>query len=195
METVWCPPMSRCLALLPLVLLGCPERVAVSPVAPPAPVAVEAPDAGVAVTAAKVEAWLGYHRELKALATEDGGEPDAKTKAKAERALRERLGLTEPELEHLEALISAVVAQRTIGRLTGAEAVREFDKATIALKPEQRQKVEQAFGDVRTRAQQAASLEAERARFGDEAVSLVLAREAEVTATWDSLLDGRGGRR
>ena len=40
-----------------------------------------------------------------------------------------------------------------------------------------------------------ASLDAERAKFGADAVSMVLAREAEVTATWDALLDGKGERR
>lgn len=188
------PAMTRLLALCTAALLGCPER---GPAAAPVPpvVAHVVADGGSGVTAAKLDAWLAYHKALSALAAPDGGALDAKGKAKAERELRSGLGLSEGELDHLETLIAAVVAQRTISRLTGAEAVREFERVTLSLKPEQRQKVEQAFGDVRTRAAQTASLDAERATFGDAAVSLVLAREAELTAVWDSLLDGRGERR
>jgi hypothetical protein len=92
-------------------------------------------------------------------------------------------------------VVAAVVAQRTIATLTGAEAVKEFERVTQGLSVEYRQKVEQAFGDVRARAQQVASLDAERARFGAAAVDLVLAREAEVTQVWNSLLNGQGETR
>ncbi|MBL8918090.1 MAG: hypothetical protein JNJ54_04445 [Myxococcaceae bacterium] len=185
--------MSRLLVLSTAALLGCPERAPTSSSAPVVVGQVAADGGG--VTAARLDAWLAYHKALGALAAPDGGALDARAKAKAEREIRRGLGLTEGDLDQLETLIAAVVAQRTISRLTGAEAVREFERVTLSLKPEQRQKVEQAFGDVRTRAAQTASLDAERARFGEEAVSLVLAREAELTATWDSLLDGRGERR
>jgi hypothetical protein len=174
---------------LALVLMGCPPRAEQNP---PAPVPATSPDSPVqatpTITAEKLDAWLRYHRVL-AEQSKDAG-TDIKRLSLLERDSRQRAGLSEAELELLEDCISAVVAQRTIAKLTGAEAVRDFDKVTVGLRAEQRQKVEAAFGDVRAKAQQAASLEAERAKFG-EAVTVVLAREAEVTATWNALLDVR----
>lgn len=189
--------MNRLPLILSLLFVACPERKQTSVDAPVVqqPTMPTAVDAGLTLTAAKLDAWLTYHQQLRALVGDDGGALDMKVKAKRERSLREALQLSEPELDALEELVGAVVAQRTISRLTGAEAVKEFDKVTLGLKAEQREKVEQAFGDVRTRAQAVASLDAERAKFGAEAVALVLAREAEVTATWDALLDGKGERR
>lgn len=189
--------MNRLPLLLALLLVACPERkqVAVEPAPVERTTTAESPDAGITLTVAKLDAWLTYHRQLRALVSDDGGALDMKAKAKRERSLREDLQLSEPELDSIEELVGAVVAQRTISRLTGAEAVKEFDKVTLGLKAEQREKVEQALGDVRTRAQAVASLDAERAKFGADAVAMVLAREAEVTATWDALLDGKGERR
>ena len=187
--------MSSRWTVLTLLLLGCPERREVSSVAADAgglrPVAVT--EAVAAISAEKLDAWLRYHRALSAAVGVDGG-LDAKGKALRERAVRAEAGLTEADVDRLEELIGAVVTQRTIGKLTGAEALRGFDKVTLTLKPEQRQKVEEAFGDVKARAQQGASLDAERAKFGDDAVTLVLAREAELTEVWNSLLNGRGER-
>jgi hypothetical protein len=195
MQTVWCAPMSSRLHLLTLLLLGCPERRAVASVRPDAGGSQRAaqPEAVAAISAAKLDAWLRYHRALSVTGGEDAG-LDAKGRALRERAVRAEAGLTELDIDRLEDVIGAVVTHRTIGKLTGAEALRGFDKVTLTLKPEQRQKVEAAFGDVKARAQQGASLEAERAKFGDEAVTLVLAREAELTEVWDSLLNGRGER-
>lgn len=190
---VRCGPMSRPLALVILVLVACPARREASSAGPDAGSARSStePEAVAPVSAAKLDAWLRYHRALRA--GDDGG-LDAKGRALHERAVRTEAGLSEADVDRLEDLIGAVVTQRTIGKLTGAEALRGFDKVTVTLKAEQRQKVEEAFGDVKARAQQGASLEAERAKFGDEAVSLVLTREPELTEVWDSLLNGRGER-
>lgn len=195
MQTVWCAPMSRPLALLTLLLVGCPERREVSSSPSDAAIARPStqPEAVVPISAAKLDAWLRYHHALRAFSSDDAG-IDAKGRALRERAVRTEAGLTEADVDGLEDLIGAVVTQRTLGKLTGAEALRGFDKVTLTLKPEQRQKVEEAFGDVKARAQQGASLDAERAKFGDEAVGLVLAREAELTEVWESLLNGRGER-
>lgn len=187
--------MSSRWTVLTLLFFACPERGGVSSAGVDAgglrPIAAAEPVA--TISAAKLDGWLRYHRALNADLGGDGG-LDAKGKALRERVVRAEAGLTEADVDRLEELIGAVVTQRTIGKLTGAEALRGFDKVTLTLKPEQRQKVEEAFGDVKARAQQGASLDAERAKFGDDAVTLVLAREAELTEVWNSLLNGRGER-
>ncbi len=157
--------------------------------------AVAALDAGWALTPALLDAWVRYHRQLRSISTQaDGGLPVAAL-ARLELKLRRAEGLTEGDLDRIEAVVSAVVVQRSVSGLTGAEAVREFEKATVTVKPELRAQVEKAFGDVKLRAHQSASLEAERALFGDDAVTLVLSREAEVTELWNGLLDPQGADR
>ncbi|MCA2982002.1 MAG: hypothetical protein INH41_15895 [Myxococcaceae bacterium] len=184
------------LSLVVVALMACPPGPRTSREAPP--VAVSAPppeafDAGWALTPARLEAWLMYHRSGRAAV--DGGPRDALGQAKAALEAQRRLGLSDEDLERTDEVVAAVVAQRTIATLTGAEAVREFERVTLGLSAEQRQKMEQAFGDVRARARQLATLDAERARFGDAAVDAVLAREPEVTQVWNALLDGRGDPR
>jgi hypothetical protein len=187
--------MSTRLVLLTLLLLGCPDRREVPSASPRTesgrPTAESFTDSG--VSAAKLDAWLRYHHALRTISSDDGG-IDVKGKALKERGVRAQMGLTEADVDKIEDLVAAVVTQRTIATFTGAQALRGFDKVTLTLKPEQRFKVEEAFGDVKARAQLGASLDAERAKFGDEAVTLVLSREAELTEVWDSLLNGRGER-
>jgi hypothetical protein len=187
-------------AILTIAALGlnaCPQSERLKKETPPAAPAVtaEAADAGWTLRSGTLEAWLSYHRGVAGLLAADGGRLDVMARARAELALRRSLGLSEVDLERTDEVVAAVVAQRTIATLTGAEAVKEFEKVTQGLKPEQRQKVEQAFGDVRARAQQVASLDPERTRFGDSAVDAVLAREVEVTKLWNALMDGRGDTR
>jgi hypothetical protein len=185
------------IAIAALGLNACPESERLKKETPlsPAVATAEVADAGWTLTAGTLEAWLAYHRGAAGLVAVDGGRLDVMDRARAEVALRRSLKLSEVDLERTDEVVAAVVAQRTIATLTGAEAVKEFEKVTQGLKPEQRQKVEQAFGDVRARAQQVASLDQERARFGGAAVDAVLVREAEVTKVWNALMDGRGDMR
>lgn len=182
------PMVDRIAAALLLALTGCRAGGTVSTAADAAAVVVV--DAGARSVAERVDAWLRYHAALHG----DDADAGLLVRARREVAARTWAGLSEAELDEVEELVAAVVSQRTLARLTGAEALREFERMTSALKPEQRQKVEAAFGDAKARAGQS-SLEPERAKFGDEAVSAVLAREAEITAVWEGLLDGRGARR
>jgi hypothetical protein len=105
-------------------------------------------DAGSVLTPAKVDAWLGYQRQM--LATLDAGALD---RARRERALRLDAGLTEDDIDHIEAM-----------------------------------------REVRARSSAASSLEAEKALYGAESVKAVLAREAQVIKTWDTLVEGGKGK-
>lgn len=172
-----------------VVFCACPKRDAAPVEVAATPAAL---DAGARPIGELIDAWLAYHRDLARDA--DAG-LDAVARARRERSVRSTAGVSESEIDTVETLIGAVVTQRTIAKLTGAEALKEFERATGTLKPEQRQKVEAAFGEVKSRAAQSATLEAERATFGDDAVNAVLAKEAEVTAMWEQLLEGRGERK
>jgi hypothetical protein len=91
------------------------------------------------------------------------------------------------EIDFIESAVVAVLAQRMLGRLSGAEALGEFDEAPKALGPEQQLRVDEALGELKAKARQVASLDVERQRFGSEAVDLILEREAEVEALWERL--------
>lgn len=142
-----------------------------------------------ALTDDKLSAWLRWHALLRA---SDAG-IDARGRALLERAALLDAGLREVDVDRIEDLVSAVVAERTVERLTGTAAMDQFKKALADLSPEQRAKAEATFAESSVKAAPHASAQAVlEARFGEAAVKLVLSREAEVTKTWDALLEGRG---
>lgn len=181
-----------------LLFLGC-SRAAGPVAAPDAGPAVEAPrDAGPLVNEARLDAWLRWQQGLAGLppiGRGDGGEGAAlRLRARQEAALLADAGLTSDEADALEAVVAAVVAERNVARLTGAEALQQFKAGLAQLGDAQRQKAEQALADLQAKSQQG-NLGAVEAQFGVEAVRVVLTREAEVTKTWDALLEARGDKR
>ena len=173
---------------------ACAKPALKAPAAATPPVAstevpVIAEDAGWGLTEAKVVAWLGYQRAM--MVRSDAG---ALERARRERALRTDAGLTEDDVDRIEDVVAAVVTQRNLARLTGTDAVRQFEQAAALLTPAQRAKAEQAMADLRARSAQATSLDAEKARFGVDAVNAVLAHEAEATKTWDTLVEAKEPR-
>ena len=156
----------------------------------PAPAALSdaVPDAGW-LTPAKVDAWLRYHQRL--LTRPDGGTLDLPQRARRERAVRLDAGLSEDEVDRIEDLVAAVVTARTLSRLTGGDALRDFEQATANLTPTQRAQAQKAMADLRAKTQQTSGFETERSRFGAEAVDAVMAREAEITKTWDWLVEAK----
>lgn len=186
---------------LPVALwLGCPKPAAV-PDAAPAPVVDASADAGGWLQPAALEAWLAYQRALAALPQVSRGDAgpatardDVRVRARAEAALRADAGLSLGEVDRIEALVAAVVTERTLARLVGADALAQFRGALAGLGDEQRQKAEAALSALDAK-RDAGSLDAVEAEFGTDAVRLVLTREAEVTKTWDALLEARGGTR
>ncbi len=141
---------------------------------------------------AKIEAWLWYQKHLLRDPLNDAG-PGVSLpvgRAKRERALRVDAGLSEDDIDFIEDLVAAVVTARNLAKLTGADAMRDFEQAAVALTPAQKSQSAQAMAGIRARAAQAASLEAEKARFGSANVEAVLAREGECTKTYDAMVEG-----
>lgn len=174
--------------------LGCPPS-SPSSAAVDAGAATHAVDAGPPVTAARLDAWLAWHRALAALPVRDGGAGELRQRARLEAALLADAGLTDAQADAIEAVVAAVVAERSVAKLTGAEALTQFKAGLQALAPEQRAKAEAALADLQARAAPQGALVAVEAQFGVDAVRVVLDREAEVTKTWDALLEARGDRR
>lgn len=181
---------------LTLFFLACQRSVVTSapPDAGPAPVA--ALDAGPVVTEARLGAWLTWQKAVWALPplSPDGGGAGLRLRARQEAALLAEAGLTSDQADAIEAVVAAVVAERNVARLTGAEALQQFRAGMEQLSVEQRLKAEAALADLQAKSSQG-SLGPVETLHGVEAVRVVLTREAEVTKTWDALLEARGEKR
>ncbi len=183
----------RTILCLTAVLLACTKPVA--PEANDASVpgggafktGSEALDGG-ALTPAKLDAWLGYQRQMMMMAKSDAG---ALGRARLERAARLDAGLSEDDIDRIEDLVAAVVTGRNLLKLTGGDALREFEQATASLTPAQRAQAQKAMADLKAKAQQTAGFEAERAKFGADVVNAVMAREAEATKTYEALVEAK----
>lgn len=195
-------PVRRALVLLLAGsgLLACPKPT-VAPDASASAPEVAAADAGSWLTAEALDGWLRYQRGAAALAPVgrgDGGavtaRDEVKARSHAEAALRADAGLTAEQVDRIEALVAAVVTQRTLAKLSGGDALVKFEGALEELGPEQRAKAEAALTELKAKAP-APSLAAAEAEFGADAVRLVLTREAEVTKTWNALLDATRGEK
>ncbi len=155
-----------------------------------------AADAGFTLTPQKLDAWLAYAAfvlSFPPLGKGDGGlREEVQRRARLDERFRADAGLAEEDVDGIEELVGAVVAQRNISRITGAEALRELERATNELKEEPRAQAQKALAEIRAKSAPAAGLVEERARYGDENVRVLLTREAEVTKTWDALMDVRG---
>lgn len=181
--------------VLAVVSIGCTRASVSASTSPDASANVaQAGEAEVAwvLTDDKLSAWLRWHALLRAA---DAG-VDARARALLERATLADAGLRASDVDRIEDLVSAVVAERTVERLTGTAAMEQFKKALAELSPEQRAKAEATFAETSAKAAPHASAQSVlEARFGEGPVKLVLSREAEVTKTWDALLEGRGDQK
>ena len=162
------------------------------------------PDAGVALTVAKLDGFLAYERllrgepspsarEVRRLSqAADGGsraleEAYAGLRQRTERAqaLRADAGLTTAEVQALETLTAEVALARAgSGGPELEEALRALEAAKDQLPAEQRAGVEKTVARLRAQQERAQTLSDVRARWGDSAVDVVLAREKAVLELW-----------
>ncbi len=159
---------------------------------PPETDAGQPVDAGWVLTRSKVEAWLKVQRQLAGLgpfATDAGVRAEARRRARTELALLADAGLTRADVDQVEDCIAPFVAERNVERLSGGEALAQFKRALDDLTPEQREKAEAAFANAKSNGSPLPALEA---RLGREALDVLLEHEADVTKTWDALLEARG---
>jgi len=125
-----------------------------------------------ALSGAKLDAFLRYRRErLKPLSEParpgaPAGDSRLLDDAIAEEAARQRAGLSLAEVETIHQIVQRVIGKRVLARELLPPGL---DNPGI--------------GDGGSRL---AALDAERARFGDASVDLVLQREEELTALWNA---------
>jgi hypothetical protein len=142
------------------------------------------PDAGLP---GRIDSWLRWQAAVAGL-DRDGGQASALRRARAERALLDEARLTAADVEAVEGLVAAVVAERTVARLSGSQALDRFGAALDVLTPEQRARAQAALEATGPRSDGGA-LPGLVERLGVEAVRAVLDREAEVTRAWEAQLE------
>jgi hypothetical protein len=167
-------------------------------------VAAPARDAGAEFTLAKLDAFLGYERALRAgqrpstaelrksSRVGDGGTraleeayAGLKRQAERERALRADAGLTTAEVQALESLTAAVALARAgSGGREMSQALDELSAAKDQLPQEQRAAVERTLERLRAEEERSRTLTEVRATWGDAPVDLVLQRERAVLELW-----------
>lgn len=184
---------------LTLLLFGCPPSAPRATAADSGTLVGGLVDAGPLVTEERLAAWLKWQAALAALPSlsrTDGGPGPTELRARArqEALLLTDAGLTNEQADAIEAVVAAVVAERNVARITGADALQQFKEGMAHLSVEQRVKAEAALAATQIKVPQG-SLKQVEEQHGAEAVRVVLTREAEVTKTWDALLDARADKK
>jgi len=198
---------SRLMAVLFVLLLAsCRRSEPREPVADAGPAArlSPVPDAGLVLSAAKLDGFLAYERLLRGEQTptarevrrlsqaSDGGvkaleEAYAGLRQRTERAQAVRVdaGLTTVEVQALETLTAEVALARAgSGGPELEEALRALEAAKDQLPAEQRAGVERTVARLRAQQERARTLSEVRAKWGDAAVDTVLTREKAVLELW-----------
>jgi hypothetical protein len=109
--------------------------------------------------------------------------------AELELAWRAASGLSDQEIEDIELLVSTVVTQRKIAALSGADAVRAFERASQALRPLKDAgagfESDRLQFEFERRAEQSTALKMLEIQFGTEVLQAVLRNEAALTRAWE----------
>jgi hypothetical protein len=203
MRGPWCVTV----ALLVLAAGAC-RRSTPQPSAPDAGPVAATPrgpaDAGLELTVAKLDGFLAYERLLRGESAPsarevrrlsqaaDGGEraleeayAGLQRRTERAQAVRTDAGLTAAEVQALETLTAEVALARAgAGGPELEDALRALEAAKDQLPPEQRAGVERTVARLREQQERARSLSEVRARWGDAAVDVVLAREKAVLELW-----------
>jgi hypothetical protein len=193
-------------AVFVLLLASCRRSEPRAPVADAGPAAAlsPVPDAGLALSGAKLDGFLAYERLLRGEQTPSAREvrrlsqaPDGGAKALEEayaglrqrteraQAVRADAGLTTAEVQALEMLTAEVALARAgSGGPELEEALRALEAAKDQLPAEQRAGVERTVARLRAQQERARTLSEVRAKWGDAAVDTVLTREKAVLELW-----------
>lgn len=211
------------IAVVSLSVLGCkkkeePQPVAVNaPVHEATPVAEEAEvaDAGGPLTLAEVDAWVTYrntladvHRKLlpeldkleaQARKSKDGGVAEQGLKlvgeeAKAQEQARKASGLSQAQVERIEAMVQELVAEREMAEDTADPAeLAEMEALAKKSAPDQKAALEKSIADLKAQRERSLALTDLRAEFGDSDVNVLLQRDEAVRKAWKGWMSALSG--
>ena len=185
-------------ALLMLTLSACPK--AQSPPDAAVVAAAEIIPESKVVTDEQVNAWIRYAGFLAAQGSSrsvDGGassNAQVLARALADTEMRNDAGLSESQVDGIEEMVADFVAARGTVKLTGADAMAEFERVAAGMPFDQRKRAEAALAELKTKApvQVQLSLGPLYAKYGKPSVDAVVAQEADVTHAWEQLMNLNG---
>jgi hypothetical protein len=164
------------------------------------------PDAGftLALTSVRLEAYMAYQARMvevwQRMLAAPGGKQQLEAlmvHARAEAQAREDSGLTEAELGRLDVLVSEVLARRSAARATeaekGLEQLTQLQKLQYQLPADQQAALARSVEELKLAHEAQVALTDERRRFGSANVDLVLAKEAQLAASWERFVAVVGG--
>ena len=131
--------------------------------------------------------------ELSRLEVIDGGlasAPLIRRQVEAEDRIRRELGLTERDVEELDAIVGDVISRRARLSIDGArETLLEMEALAARLPAEERPAFDATLAALRRQIDESRGLADERERYGVDNVERVLARETELTGQWNRAID------
>jgi len=114
--------------------------------------------------------------------------------AQARRDARQKSGLGEDQVAAIERMVSDVLGQRLYARSVDPAAMqRQLEEVVAKVPAEARGEFQQAIDQLRARSQASQALAAERSRYGDANVNLILAHEGELQKHWTAMAAGLAG--
>jgi hypothetical protein len=188
-------PLVLCLQLCLLLGATCPKSRPAEPDAGEPPAEQVAAPEGFVLTEARVKAWIAYQDRMRGvgLPVWDGGalpvfDPDkVMERASTDERARRDVGLSLEEVQRIEDLIAVLAASRLRWFLAKGEIP---DPATVdpqlaASDPKNMKVLEELHRE------QTASLAMteERARYGDQAINLLLKYEKPLLTAWTRMIN------
>lgn len=112
-----------------------------------------------------------------------------KVQSELEEAARTSSGLSEAEADQIEALVSEVIATRTLWKTMGdRRALEQLTQMRDQLPADQRGALEESISQMNKQREALHNLTEARQKFGSENVDLVLSREEELSRQWKELM-------
>ena len=168
------------------------------------------------LTPVKLEAYVGYQRQVldsyaamakelqavQARASVPGSDPglsDAmkaiESKAEAESKARGEAGLSEEDVNRIDAMVTDVITQRhMLARLDLGGELKKHEAMLAKLEPAQQKELASQLEAMRQRLQETERLVSVRRTHGDANVDLVLTREQELMRNYQDRLQALGGK-
>jgi len=146
------------------------------------------------VRAETLERFIRYQEHVLALEAEMAAElsrtaavaPVIRKQVDAEDRIRRELGLTERDVEELEAIAGDVISRRARLSMDDArQTLREMEALAARLPMEERAEFDATLAALSRQLDDSRGLAEERERYGVDNVERVLAREAELTDQWN----------